>query len=824
MATLGVLEVLIRAKDDTGSGIKTAESNVKSMGNKLSAWTVAKGQMIARFAERAVMSTANVMKSVSKEALKAYANYEQQEGGIKKLFGDDWMTVAANARAAFKSAGMSANDYMETVTNFSASLVGSLGGDTKEAAKVADMAIRDMSDNVNTFGSSMESVENAYKGFAKQNYTMLDNLKLGYGGTKKEMERLLADAAEFQKQNGKNVQYDINNLADVYNAINVIQKKLNIAGTTEREAKDTISGSWAQAKAAWQNVLTQMATGKSVKWAVTRLTMSLKNVFKNVLPAAKGMIQGFVTSFKSIVSESKINLAKYFGLGDDASWGNIASAALQKLKGKLAKTKIKIAELLHIPEAESASWGTIASNIVTRLGGAMKKGSTLLKALILGDSASEDSTWGDVATELTKKLQDAFKDGGILDILLGDVADKTAAIAQFAGDLIVGISDWIGKNGDQVTKIIENIVNSLIKAAPKIAEALGTVFSSLLDVVFGKGAGAAVIESIKTLLGIKDKPTKEQKESGKSTRDYLDEKSKDEAIAWMDKAFGDTQEAQEAKGQYKKYRDSKEGKPNAGKWMRDDIDALDQLLAKADEASGGVQETAEDAVDAVDTVTEQSTEKASKSVEKAKSGVLDVFNSFKDNYDRNSKFFDEDWAGFLGDALKDAGYEGEQLNNILSQLDFSTLESKGEEVGSYIESILTANPPKADVSLQPDDSAITSALAGGYDATVRLHGVEAADGSNAKGLMSVPYDNYTALLHRGEMVLTASQARKYRDGDTGGSAEVVGAIQSLKNEMANMKIMVGQRVFGRTVVDYSGRRMNNYLGNADSKLAAGYGT
>ena len=187
-----------------------------------------------------------VAKSVS-----AYAEFEQLAGGVETLFKDSAELVMKYADNAYKTAGLSANDYMETVTSFSASLLQSLGGDTEKAAKAADMAVTDMADNMNKMGSSMESIQNAYQGFAKQNYTMLDNLKLGYGGTKEEMQRLLEDA---EKLSG--VKYDISNLNDVYNAIHVVQTELGITGTTAKEAEETISGSFASMKSALDNLIT----------------------------------------------------------------------------------------------------------------------------------------------------------------------------------------------------------------------------------------------------------------------------------------------------------------------------------------------------------------------------------------------------------------------------------------------------------------------------------------------------------------------------------------------------------------------------------------
>ena len=186
----------------------------------------------------AVVAVSKKLFDLGKEAIGLYAEYEQLTGGVETLFKDSSDIVENYAANAYKTAGLSANQYMETVTSFSASLLQSLNGDTAESAKIADMAITDMADNANKMGTSMDMIQSAYQGFAKQNYTMLDNLKLGYGGTKTEMERLLKDATAIS-----GVQYDISSLSDVYNAIHVIQDELGITGTTAKEASETISGS-----------------------------------------------------------------------------------------------------------------------------------------------------------------------------------------------------------------------------------------------------------------------------------------------------------------------------------------------------------------------------------------------------------------------------------------------------------------------------------------------------------------------------------------------------------------------------------------------------
>lgn len=229
-----------------------------------------------------------------KSSVSAYADYEQLVGGVETLFSslDGSVSAAsdvmANAANAYKTAGLSANEYMETVTSFSAALVSSLNGDYSEAARISDMAITDMADNANKMGTSMESIQTAYQGFAKQNYTMLDNLKLGYGGTKQEMERLLEDAEKFS-----GVHYDIENLNDVYEAIHIVQKELGIAGATADEAEKTISGSANMMKGAWQNLVVGIADDAAdFDTLINNLVESVGKFAGNILPRISKALVG----------------------------------------------------------------------------------------------------------------------------------------------------------------------------------------------------------------------------------------------------------------------------------------------------------------------------------------------------------------------------------------------------------------------------------------------------------------------------------------------------------------------------------------------------
>ena len=220
--------------------------------------------------------------------INAYADYEQLVGGVETLFKDSADTIQTYADNAYKTAGLSANEYMETVTSFSASLLQSLDGDTEKAAAAADLAITDMADNANKMGTAMESIQDAYQGFAKQNYTMLDNLKLGYGGTKEEMQRLLADA---EKLSG--VKYDLSSYADIVEAIHVIQTEMGITGTTAEEASTTIQGSVASMKAAWANLMVGMADDtQDFDLLLSNFIESIGTVADNLLPRIGIVIEG----------------------------------------------------------------------------------------------------------------------------------------------------------------------------------------------------------------------------------------------------------------------------------------------------------------------------------------------------------------------------------------------------------------------------------------------------------------------------------------------------------------------------------------------------
>lgn len=275
---------------DTKLDSSGVESGVSALGGKLSGvmGTALKGTGVAIGAAVAGVS------ALTKSSLDAYADFEQLTGGVETLFKTSADKVMQYADEAYKSAGLSANEYMETVTSFSASLLQGLGGDADLAADVANQAIIDMSDNANKMGSDMASIQNAYQGFAKQNFTMLDNLKLGYGGTKEEMQRLLDDAEKLQKEKfGVDVEYDMNNFADVIQAIHTVQEEMDIAGTTSKEAATTIQGSLGMMKGAWQNLVTGLGDENAdLDGLIDNFIQSVITVGENIMPEVERILAG----------------------------------------------------------------------------------------------------------------------------------------------------------------------------------------------------------------------------------------------------------------------------------------------------------------------------------------------------------------------------------------------------------------------------------------------------------------------------------------------------------------------------------------------------
>ena len=471
---------------DTG-GLQSGMGKVASVAQQ--ALGVFTGQMMTR----AVDALANLGKS----ALDSVGQLEQNVGGVETLFGDAADAVIASADRAYQTAGMSANDYMSTVTSFSASLLQSLGGNTEEAAKVADMAIIDMADNANKMGTSMDMIQNAYQGFAKQNYTMLDNLKLGYGGTKTEMERLLADA---EKLTG--VKYDINNLNDVYQAIHAVQEEMGITDTTAKEAASTLEGSMASAKAAWDNFMNGSGDADQLADAfATAADNIVKNLaeiiprFAETLPALGGaiiaQIPGLVAAIvPAVLSAGQSVLKQLQDAVLDFDFAGTADKVVQMITGFI----------------EGDGLGSLLDTLVTIFTGIVNGISSMLPSLlpalielisyVVTSLLDQLPAILDCALELILGLAQGIL--AALPVLIEALPEVISSIVEFlisaipqiidAGiELLMALVDAlpviIDALVDALPQIIKATVTALIAAAPQIAKAGVKLLGALIEAI-----------------------------------------------------------------------------------------------------------------------------------------------------------------------------------------------------------------------------------------------------------------------------------------------------------------------------------------------------
>ena len=400
--------------------------------------------------------------AITKMAVSAYADYEQLVGGVNTLFKDSSAKVQQYAANAYKTAGLSANQYMETVTSFSASLLQSLGGDTEKAADVADMAITDMADNANKMGTSIEMIQNAYQGFAKQNYTMLDNLKLGYGGTKEEMARLIEDASrmtDIQKELGITVDAGSMSFDNIANAIHIMQTKMGIAGATLDEAEGTISGSLASMKSAWQNFLVGLADGKDMDALTRNLATSIVTVGKNLIPRV-------VTTVKSIGKVLVDNVKAHGGEAIEML-GRAFTEGIPMLVQKGGELIVRFSDSLknNFPQIVKVGLDLIAKlalgilNAVPSLISSVAQiGLNLVQGLWNGIVSAKD--W------VLSKIKGFGKD--ILNSLksfFGIHSPSRVMEEQVGKQLALGVAQGITKNTEKVDKAAEEMGSRILDAA-----------------------------------------------------------------------------------------------------------------------------------------------------------------------------------------------------------------------------------------------------------------------------------------------------------------------------------------------------------------------
>lgn len=862
-------------------------------------------------------AAAGAVAGLTKQAVEAYAQFEQLEGGVETLFKTSADKVKENAQKAFETAGMSANEYMELVTSFSASLIQSTGRGTQQnidelqksldeeykqtkrsledqydarkahwderiklakgkhtkevlaqqrdeelkelkrqqedeleelkkhnkeriaeaeaantaseqseeslerAADLADLAIRDMSDNANKMGTDISSIQNAYSGFAKQNYTMLDNLKLGYGGTKEEMERLLKDA---EKLTGK--KYNLSSYADIVEAIHAIQTEMKISGlsaeeaaemveqgllteeeayekmgTTAKEAQTTIEGSSKAMKAAWQNMLVAFVKGDAKK-ATKNLVRTVKTYLKNITPVITQAISGigdFLTEIAPMIGEELPKLIadiapKLFDAGKKLVSG-LVKGIFKAIKS------IKLPTWNDIKQAAINAWNTIV-NAVSDLGG-----------LIFGRNNKGEvnwPTWDDItaaASALWEKIKGyaadlaglifGKKEDGSVNFPVWDdgqgggvkgaittawkkICEEAEKLVGFKFGDITSVEDALGKISEKWTELKTTIADNVVNFAKSFfgenvdSESIANAVKIVCDALVALGAGfltltmvnnfTKVVNSIKTLFSFDPKSKTAMILAGIATAIALIiENWKD--IEPVLKKIGDFIDTyvitpiREAINDIKRFL----GMGIEGELKKEDI----ENVLNAKNANGGYGYEAFTALD-------QKMRERGFTREQV-DAALDAYWEHKDDPEWIKKFLED-----LGNSRTATERLKEEVDKLKEKAD----DAAGNRTITY------------DVVVNDPNGILTQYGTNAYQ-YIQKH----SDGSNAKGNWDVPYDNFLANLHRGEMVLTSSQARRYREGDSGANIDLSGLhrsiVSAVREGLANAQVnayMDGKRV------------------------------
>ncbi len=506
---------------DVDKGFSETSSKAESLAGKL------KGGLAtaAKVGAAALTAAATGVGALIKESIDQYAEYEQLVGGVDTLFKTASDKVQEYAANAYKTAGMSANEYMDTVTSFSASLLQSLGGDTEKAAQKADQAITDMADNANKMGTGMEMIQNAYQGFAKQNYTMLDNLKLGYGGTKEEMERLLADAEKLSGQ-----KFDISSYSDIVDAIHVVQTEMGITGTTAAEAASTIEGSAGSAKAAWTNLITGIADDNAdFDTLIGNFVSSVETAAGNIIPRVSvilGGISQLVTSASTTIIpmvittitdnlpallQASVALVGALGQGIIDSLPAITQAAidilfflanglienLPTLIDGIVQVTLTIVQMLTSPDFLTQLIETAILLIMTLAQGLIDAIPQLIAAvpMIIGNLLAA------IIVELPNIIQMGID---LLFALIDGIIKCIPELVAAVPTLIIAFVNGIVNNLDKIIlaapQIIVSLITGIIGAIPELIAAVPRVIAAIADTIRNYdwgGIGRNIVQGLK---------------------------------------------------------------------------------------------------------------------------------------------------------------------------------------------------------------------------------------------------------------------------------------------------------------------------------------
>lgn len=464
---MNLLDLMVRIGVDD-----QASSKVEGITSGAIARGVAMGNAMWDVTKQVAGAVSSAAQAVVGGSVQAYSTYEQMVGGVDKLFGDASGKLQAYAAQAYQTSGMSANQYMQTATSFSAALINSLGGDTAKAADMADVAMRAMSDNVNVFGSNAEDVQNAIMGISRQNYTMIDNLKLGYAGTKEGMQQLIDDANKWGAANGEASDLSIDSFADCVQAIQQVQEAQGIAGDTAREAAGTIEGSVTMAKAAWENLLTGLADPDAdVSALVGNLLGAVDSVVANVAPRVGQVFTTVVSYLPQAVSQVGQTLLPVVA---DAAAGLVgaAASALGTVRGYLAGVD-------WAGEAQS-----LLAGIASVVGPLLSQAAQLLPYLLV---AVAQIIVG-VMTYMSEHAQEIVDTlTMVIQLLAAAIGDNLPTILAAAVTLFLALATAVINDAPQILSAIGTL---LLQAVAAVAGAVGQMLSAGIEFVGGLLSGA----------------------------------------------------------------------------------------------------------------------------------------------------------------------------------------------------------------------------------------------------------------------------------------------------------------------------------------------
>lgn len=793
---------------------------------------------------KSVIAAAGIGKAIGM-SLTAGGALQQSIGGVETLFGDSCDRVIQAANIAYRTAGLSANEYMENVTSFAASLLQSTGKNTEEAARIADMAMIDMSDNANKMGTDMESIQNAYQGFAKQNYTMLDNLKLGYGGTKTEMERLLADA---QKLTG--IKYDINNLSDVYQAIHAIQEELGITGTTAKEAATTMTGSFSAMKAAAQNVLGHLALGDNIRPSLNALsetvsTYLVRNLLPMVVNIAAGIPEAAMTlvsgTFDQICADLSAKVPQLSFVFDNLRTAIVGAAAayaafkagmeivsiiqgFQKAQAQIALLTTRIGEAKL---AQAALNGTMtlgetvvalltgkmslsaaATGVMTAAQGALNAAMYACPVVIVAAALGGMAMWAHSSSQKIKELAASFTEQATTSEEatqnLEDLKAKMDALRSEDSPWTMdkkreyeALKQAIADTEVQLNDLMEAEAEAAAKAAAEAADPVN-IFNAATE-QYRADAEALLQKFTETYEGIY-----------KSVSGWFGpfEEASTSVTANIDDMMAAMQSQIDFNNSYAE---------NLNTLASYGLGGLSTALQACGKDGAVYADAIVSAIEAAGGATSDGGKEIIRNVQELSDGV--------DASRADLAAAATAMSGEFGDAMADLG---EQYASAIEGLNKGP-EAKAaalETIQEFAEGIKSAMPEATNAAALLSNQ-VVEALRGSIGTITvpvnysisggRGRVSSIVQGTYATGLDYVPFDGFIAELHKGEMVVPATQAEKMRSGGAAGSSVTISSESSTTDATILREILAAVKSGSKIVLD-SGALVGSTVGQYDTAM------